>query len=202
MIPNGVDPDEFDVAPAADNELGEYVFAVGRLVPQKGFDVLLDAFASSSLDGLKLTIAGDGVERQRLEARTDELGLRCRVRFVGMVDRSRLAGLLCGARAFAFPSRGEAFGIALLEAMAAGVPSVAAAAGGIPEFVRDGENALLVPPDDASALARALARLSSDEALRRRLSVAGRRTASALTWTDIAGRYDRVYRRSLFPLHV
>jgi glycogen synthase len=196
VIPNGVEPDEFAEA-SPEHDLGPYVLAVGRLVPQKGFDVLVDAFTSEQLAGLNLVLVGDGFERARLETRAVELGLDSRVQFLGSVDRPRLARLLRGACVFAFPSRGEAFGIALLEAMAAGVPAVAAAAGGIPEFARDGENALLVQPEDASALAEAIARLASDTGLRDRLVVGGRATATELAWSRIADRYEGVYLSAL-----
>ena len=196
VVPNGVEPSDFADAPP---ETGgqPYVLAVGRLVPQKGFDVLLDAFASDQLDGLNLVLAGDGFERASLEARAATLGLSDRVNFLGSVDRARLSRLFRGACAFAFPSRGEAFGIALLEAMAAGVPSIAAAAGGVPELVRDGENALLVEAEDPSALAEALARVVRDEALRERLVREGRKTAARLAWSQIAYRYEEVYLRAL-----
>jgi len=195
VIPNGVEPRDF--APAsdsdADHEFGRYILGIGRLVPQKGFDVLVEAFADRGLEGLSLVVAGDGVERRALEARAGALGVASRVHFVGWTDRKGVARLLSHAHAFAFPSRGEAFGIALLEAMAAGVPAVAAAAGGIPEFARNDQNALLVPADDPPALARALVRLSKDHELRARLRSGGRRTASQLSWSSIARRYECVY---------
>jgi glycosyltransferase involved in cell wall biosynthesis len=199
VIPNGVDPREFQAeSEASGDPAGDpYVLAVGRLVPQKGFDLLLDAFRSSRLTGLNLVFAGDGFERQRLEAQAAEIGLSARVRFLGSVTRPRLAALLRGAHAFAFPSRGEAFGIALLEAMAAGVPAVAAAAGGVPELAADGYNALVVHPEDATALAAALDRVASDAGLRERLIAGGLETASQLEWSKIAGRYEDVYREAL-----
>ena len=192
VIPNGVDPYEFRDIPVGESA-APYVLAVGRLVPQKGFDVLLEAFGSELLAGLSLVLAGDGFERPRLEARVAELGLGSRVRFLGSVNRSDLGQLLRGARAFAFPSRGEPFGIALLEAMAAGVPAVATAAGGVPEFARDGENALLVQTDDSDALAAAIAKISTDMPLRERLVLGGDRTAAELAWSRIAVRYEDVY---------
>jgi glycogen(starch) synthase len=196
VIPNGVEREEFAAAPG-EEDLTPYVLGVGRFVPQKGFDVLVDAFASDLLTGLNLVLAGDGFERPRLEARAAELGLGRRIRFLGFVERPRLARLLRGARVFAFPSRGEAFGIALLEAMAAGVPAVAAAAGGVPELARDGENALLVQPESAHALAQAIARLASDEPLRERLALGGRETAAELSWSRIATCYEDVYTKAL-----
>jgi glycogen synthase len=193
VILNGVEPADF-AGYQPEQGLERSVLAVGRLVHQKAFDVLVEAFRSERLAGLNLVVAGDGIERQRLEAQASRLGLRDRVRFLGAADRARVASLLKGAHSFAFPSRYEPFGIALLEAMAVGVPAVAAATGGVLEFARDGENALLVPPDDPDALAVAIARLDADPELRQRLCEGGRATAAKLTWSGIVGRYLNVYR--------
>jgi glycosyltransferase involved in cell wall biosynthesis len=192
VVPNGVDPTEF-VDAVGEERPRPYVLGVGRLVTQKGFDVLLDAFADPRLRELELVLVGDGVERAHLEQRAERLQIAERVRFVGAVDRDRVGRLLHGASLFAFPSRGEPFGIALLEAMAAGVPTVAAAAGGIPEFARRGENALLVNPEDSQALADALVRLRQDAVLRKRIIDGGRATAADLAWRTIADRYERIY---------
>ena len=194
VIPNGVDPAEFE--PSARRVTSDpFVLAVGRLVPQKGFDVLLDAAADPRLAKTRFTIAGDGPQRATLQRQAEELGISDRVSFFGIASRAQLKELFRDSAAFAMPSRGEPFGIVLLEAMAAGVPAVATAAGGIPEFARDGENALLVPPDSASALAVALARILDDRALRERLAANGRETAEALSWNGIAERYEQVYNR-------
>jgi phosphatidylinositol alpha-1,6-mannosyltransferase len=79
--------------------------------------------------------------------------------------------------------------------MAAGTPAVAARVGGIPEFAADGENALLVAPDDDAALAAALRRLANDPVLRDRLAAGGRARADELSWARIAPRYVSIYRR-------
>lgn len=194
VIPNGVNPDEFD-----HGKQGGYVLAAGRLVEQKGLDTLIRAYAAASgaLGGRKLVLAGDGPERGRLESLAGSLGLNGNVVFLGSVGRDRVAELLRGADVFAFPSRYEAFGVALLEAMAAGVPVVAARAGGIPEFAVDGENALLVPPDDELALAGALTRLAGDTELAGRLAAGGRAQAERHSWETVSGRYESVYRRVL-----
>lgn len=197
VVPNGVDPEEFARSDTVETGFRPYVLAAGRLVPQKGFDILIDAFALGELANLNLVIAGDGFEREALVRRARDLGIADRVRFLGVVDRSRLPALMRGARAFALPSRGEPFGIALLEAMAARVPAVATEAGGIPEFATHDVNALLVPPDDAHALSSALALLSSDARLRVRLVAEGVRTAHRLAWKEITSRYEAVYRRAL-----
>lgn len=194
VIPNGVNPGEFDRGAQ-----GGYILAAGRLVEQKGLDTLLRAYAAAcpELGGRRLVLAGDGPERARLEGLADLLGLNGDVSFLGSVGRERVAELLRGADLFAFPSRYEAFGVVLLEAMAAGVPVVAARAGGIPEFAVDGENALLVPPDDERALAGALTRLVHDDDLARRLVAGGRAQAERHSWKTIATRYEEVYRRVL-----
>lgn len=191
-ILNGVEPADF-VGHAPEDGLGRYVLAIGRLVHQKAFDILLEAFGSDRLADLSLLIAGDGAERQRLEAIVAELGLQDRVRFLGSVNRKRVPGLLAGARALTLPSRYEPFGIALLEAMAAGVPAVATATDGMIEFAHDGENALLVPPENPDALAAAIARIDADDELRQRLIREGRKTAAELTWSRIADQYLDVY---------
>jgi len=199
VVPNGVDPRDFEVARPEVNGLGRYVFAAARLAEQKGLDVLLHAFTAAPLDGRRLVIAGDGPERASLERLAGTLGLDERVTFLGAVGRSQLASVLRGSDVFAFPSRREPFGIALLEAMAAEVPAVATRAGGIPEFARDGENALLVPPDDAAGLASALVRLVREPELCARLVRGGRATTSLLDWDRLTPRYEQVYRRVMRP---
>jgi glycogen(starch) synthase len=201
VIPNGVDPAEFEAPTfgevrAIEDQFGRYVLAVGRLVPQKGFDLLIDAFAAAELADLQLVIAGDGFERDALTLRASNLGILQRVHLIGAVGRDHLRALLHAAQAFAFPSRAEPFGIALLEAMAAGTPSVVAAAGGVTEFVRDGENALTVPPDQVGALVSALSRVVTDRALRGRLSAGGVSTARDLAWVRIVRYYEDAYAKA------
>jgi len=198
VVPNGVNPEDFARSDTVETGFGPYVLAAGRLVPQKGFDTLIDAFAMSELAGLNLVVAGDGFEREALVRRARDLGIADRVRFLGAVERTRLPALMRGARTFALPSRGEPFGIALLEAMAAGVPAVATNDGGVPEFATHDVNALLVPPDDARALSSALALLAGDPLLRERLAAEGVRTAHRLAWNEITSRYEAVYRQALF----
>jgi glycosyltransferase involved in cell wall biosynthesis len=193
VIPNGVDPSEFEDAGKVEAGFEPYVLAVGRLVPEKGFDVLIDAFAGRALAELNLVVAGDGEAREELRRRAAAKGVANRVHLVGTVDRPRLSLLLRRAEAFASASRQEGFPLSVLEAMAAGTPVVATAVGGVTELARDGGNALVVPPDDPSALAGALARVIADGSLRSQLSRAGTRTAYELAWTQIVERYEVVY---------
>ncbi len=172
-----------------------YLFAIGRHVPQKGFDVLLRALGLLRARGqaCDLILAGDGTEHAALKALAAELGLDDRVTFPGRVDHRAAMSLFAGCTIFVLPSRHEPFGIVNLEAMALARPIVASRVGGVPEIVSDDENGMLVPPGDAEALADALARLLADEAWRRRLGDAGRARAARFTWPEIAGQYLEVY---------
>jgi phosphatidyl-myo-inositol dimannoside synthase len=157
-----------------------YVLIVGRLAASeryKGHAELLVACAELR-DGrpdLRLVIAGDGDDRQRLTALAADLGLTDRVRFTGFVSEATLAELYRRAAIFALPSRGEGFGLVYLEAMRAGKPCVALSGTAAAEVVEDGVTGLLVVPEDRAGLARALVRLLDDPDLARRLGEAGQR---------------------------
>jgi colanic acid/amylovoran biosynthesis glycosyltransferase len=147
------------------------VVGVGRLVPKKGFDVLVRAAHGLPPD-VVVEIVGDGPQRAELEAL-----VRGRVRFSGALSHAQALARLSGASAFALPCRelpsGDRDGlpVALVEAMRAGLPVVTTAVGGIPELVRDGETGLLVAPGDDVALAAALRSMLQDGG---RLAAAGR----------------------------
>ncbi len=137
--------------------------ALGRWVPCKGFDVLLQAFARACRAGLpgELWLGGAGPEQAYLRRLAATLGIAARVTWIGWVDD--VAALLAAADAFILPSRAESFGIVLLEAMAAGLPIIATRTPG-PSTLLDDDTAYLVPPDDAAALAAALTALWHDPA--------------------------------------
>lgn len=150
--------------PAAD------VLFVNRLVAAKGVHLLLRALAG--LPGVSVAIAGDGPERGRLETLAGELGIEAR--FLGWVDAERRAALLRGCRVFAFPSLwDEPFGIAGVEALAAGIPVVASAVGGVPYWLEDGRGGLLVAPRDPDALRDGLRRVLEEPGLAERLAAEG-----------------------------
>ncbi len=145
------------------------MLTTARLDAQKGLTYLLDAAAL--LPDPMFAVVGDGPERAALEAQVAALGLRDRVRFLGY--RSDVPELLAACDVFVLPSLYEGLPLALLEAMASGVPVVATAIGGVDEAVQDGVSALLVPPADARALGVAIRTLLDDPGLARQLGTTG-----------------------------
>lgn len=198
-IPPGVDVDRF--RPAADDpaaraltrkrlglpETAPLVVGVSRLVPRKGFDVLIDAVARlhhSTAEPVHLAIAGSGRDRERLARRAVRAGLGERFHLLGRVPDDDLAAVYATADVFAMCCRerwggleAEGFGIVFLEAAASGVPAVAGRSGGAWEAVEDGETGFVVDPVDAGAVAGALERLLTDPELRRRMGTAARARA-------------------------
>jgi glycosyltransferase involved in cell wall biosynthesis len=151
-----------------------FLLAAGRFTHQKGFDLLIRAFraAAGSTRELKLVIVGEGPEAQTLRDLAAQLGLGARVSFPGRVRE--LSRLLKCAVAFILPSRYEGFPNVLLEALASGVPCVATdCPGATREILGDGAYGILVPPEDPSALAEAINRLTTDSQLHERFSKAG-----------------------------
>ncbi|MBM2821689.1 MAG: hypothetical protein HW413_435 [Thermoleophilia bacterium] len=146
---------------------GRVLAFAGRLGPQKALGIALEAVAA--VPRVTLIVAGDGPDRAALEARTTELGLEGRSRFLGSVSREQVLRLFGAADASVLSSAWENFPHTVVEALAVGCPVIATAVGGVPEVVRDGENGLLVPPNDVAALAAAIRRFFEDDELRRRL---------------------------------
>jgi glycosyltransferase involved in cell wall biosynthesis len=158
---------------------------VGRLVPKKGFDVLVEACAILKRRGFhfETAIVGEhGEHEAELRRQIDAHGLKNHVRLIGPMEQSRLYTEYQRADVFCLPCRvldnGDRDGLpnVLMEAMACGLPVVTTPVSGIPEIIKDGQNGTLVPPDDAEALANAIQRISSDRMLARNLGRAGRLT--------------------------
>jgi glycosyltransferase involved in cell wall biosynthesis len=173
---------------------------VGNLIERKGHAVLLHALAAIGGRGThvpwRLAIAGEGVERPRLEALTREYGLTDRVRLLGA--RNDIPDLQAGADVFVMPSLWEGLPLAVLEAMVAGKPIVASRTSGIPEAIEDGRQGVLVPPGDVQALADALWRLMNEPELRASLGRAAlERARSRFTIAAMVDQYERLYRQYL-----
>ena len=163
--PIDVVPNSVPVQPAASG--GPGLLFAGRLAPEKGLDVLLDA---AELAGLPLTIAGDGPLMARLKDRAN-----ARVSLLGWVSPERVSELLLTAAAAVVPSTWyENAPLSVLEPMACATPVVASAIGGIPELVRDGVDGLLVEPGSAASLAAALRAVAADPEKARKMGAAAR----------------------------
>lgn len=159
------------------------VLSVARQYPRKRTDLLLRALPhlAHRVPTVRLRIVGDGPELPRLRRLASSLRIGARVTFLGRVTDRALAEEYARADCFALPSEQEAYGIAAVEAMAAGLPVVAARAGATPEVVDDGVTGLLIEPGDVTALTDALTRVLSNPSLRRRMGRAGRRLAARRT---------------------
>lgn len=149
---------------------------VSRLLHQKGVHVLIDAFARcvQHYPQASLLIIGDGPERSNLEKQVQACGLAGRVHFLGHLPTPAVSAMMRAFDVFALPTFGEGFGLVLLEAMAWGRPVVASNVMAISEIVLHGETGILVPADNATALADALLQLLQDKHLRDTLGTAGR----------------------------
>ena len=186
VVPHGIDVPYWAELDAAQRRRVEelrrryprLVMATGRLVPYKGFDVLIEALRQ--LDATAI-IVGEGPLRRNLLRMAQQAGAAERVILAGMLSRDELKVHLHAARLYAFPSvsAAEAFGIVQIEAMAAGLPIVNTnLPTGVPHVARHGREALTVPPSDPAALAAVIAQLLDDPELGQRLGAAGRRRAA------------------------
>jgi glycosyltransferase involved in cell wall biosynthesis len=169
------------------------VGAVGRLVPEKGFDVYLEAL--QRLPGVSGVLVGDGPERARIERLREELGLRDRVELAGW--RADARALIGSFDVLVVPSRVEPLGIVALEGMSAGVPVVASRVGGLAEVVVDGETGVLVASDDADALANAI-RYVLDPDVNRAMGEQGRIVVRrSFSREEMARSFEDLYRSVL-----
>lgn len=195
VIRCGVDPAAFSATGPSTAE-PPLLLAVGRLVDYKGFRFLLASCLTLVERGLdfRCRIIGSGPEAGALRRQIDSLGLHDVVELAGVVQHAEMAGEFARAAVFVLPScvgrGGEMDGIpvAMMEAMARALPVVTTRLTGIPELVRDGENGLLVEPEDAEGLAGALARVLVDGGLRRRLGEQARETVVADYDVDVNTR--------------
>ena len=166
------------------------VVASGRFVPRKGFDVLIRAIAR--IPGAWLWLLGDGEERPALEALAENLNVADRVRFSGWVAEPM--HMIAAADAFVMPSRHEPLGNTLLEAWAAGVPSVSTRSEGPSWYMRDGIEGILTPIDDDEAMAAALTRLRDDPAKAQAYAASAReRLADQFGKDAVVDAYMRVF---------
>lgn len=175
---------------------GVLALTVANLRSEKAYDVLLDAAAKVVADHpqVQFVCVGQGPLLDDLLARRAELGLDRHVTFLGY--RDDVPRLLAAADLFVLSSRSEGLPLGLMEAFAAGVPPVVTAVGGMPDHVIDGRTGLLVPPESATDLAAAIARVVTDPDLRRRLGDGAAGAASAFDARRAVQVVEQTYRRA------
>ncbi|MBI5454195.1 MAG: glycosyltransferase family 4 protein [Deltaproteobacteria bacterium] len=225
-VHNGVDPALFSFhGSSALKNAGPKLLFVSRISPEKGVHVLLGAFEriSKEFPGTSLDIIGpeavtpieyivglsndksvkalERFYRSGYQAHLESMitaRLKDKVRFIGNLPHSALIDHYRGADIFVNASFSESFGMPIIEAMSAGLPVVAAKAGGIREVVDDGKTGILVEPGDENGLADAVIRLLKDERRRRSMGEAGRgRVLKHFTWDKVSGDLERLYSRHL-----
>jgi phosphatidylinositol alpha-mannosyltransferase len=199
IVPNGVDVGAFvEATPRADLPPGRRILWVNRLDAQKGFPVAVAAFSKVLVEvrDAVLVVVGDGKDREALGLLTESA--RARVDMRGVAPNEQVPSYHAACEVFVSPAVGqESFGIALVEAMAAGLPVVATDIPGYREVVSDGVEGLLVPPREPEALAAGLVRALTEPGLAARLGEAGRERARIYDWTVVVDRLEELYGRAI-----
>jgi glycosyltransferase involved in cell wall biosynthesis len=196
VIPFGVDTDMFSPTQLEEEREECEILYAGSLYPLKGVRYLIQAIASVRKQGLKanLTIVGEGQQKEALTALTRALGIEEHVKFEGFVPYSNMPSYYKRSDIFCFPTLGEPFGKAVIEAMACGKPVIATNVGGPAEIIQDEVDGLLVPPSNPEAIALQITRLIEDKNERRRLGERARETAvNRFSWSTIAEKYHQLY---------
>jgi len=193
-IPNGIDHAFWSAHPSVKKPASPLVVTVGQLRHVKGHDLLIAAWPAvlASVSNARLQIIGDGPARKELERLAADLEVAPTVEFAGQLRPADVRDALHRATAFCLPSRSEAMPLALLEAMAAGVPSVATRVGGVPQVLQ-ARSGLVVEPDNPEALAAAIIRLLQDRSLADRLGRAAQERARRYAFASTAEQYQSLF---------
>ncbi len=216
LIPNGSHPSLFPAPPHSQlgalrqqlsiPEADLVVFALGRIVLKKGFDILIQALplVKEKIPNVTLIIGGDGTDLSRLKIMAKDLGVSDSVRFPGTISRADVPTYFHLCDIFTLPAvfdpKGNVDGCpnVILEAMACGKPVVASGISGIPIVVKDGETGILVEEKDITQLAAALVALLTDKPKREQLGAAGQqRILNELTWDKVIEQIKDVYQHSV-----
>ena len=195
VIPNSLDMPAIEPTPPP---IHPSLLCLGRLVPQKGFDLALRALArlTRRRPDLTMAIVGDGPERQRLETLTRELGLEGSVTFTGWVEPAMIPSVISNCSAVLMPSRSEPFGLVALQAGQMARPVIATRVDGLREVVGAGRTGLLVEPDNVEALASGVEYLLDRPEEAESMGKLGRvRAETVFAWDAHVRSYEELYRR-------
>ncbi|HEY6456172.1 MAG TPA: glycosyltransferase family 4 protein [Steroidobacteraceae bacterium] len=193
VIANGATVPDLN-PPRSGASSGIRVLTVSRLIPRKDLETLIIALSQVDDPSMTLDIAGEGPQAESLRALARSLHMQHRVRFHGYVDRVGLARLRAAADIFVLTSVSESCSMALLEAIAVGIPAIATRVGGTCELIEHGRTGLLVGAHDAHGLCAALTSLARNAPLRRQFSEAGRALlAERFSWRIAALRYEALF---------
>ncbi|MBL8344496.1 MAG: glycosyltransferase [Rubrivivax sp.] len=195
IIPNIIDTQRFHPREPRVAGTAPHVIVTRNLEPIYDIPTAIRAFATIRKDhpGARLTVAGSGPQLGELQSLVADMGLSEMVRFSGRIENAQIGDLYADADLLLNPSTADNMPISILEALASGVPVVTTSAGGIPDLVRDGHTALIVPVGDPDAMAAAALRLLSDPALAWRLRSAGVREAARYTWPQVRELWQHAY---------
>jgi len=202
VIPNGIDPEQFSFPPEFRQQIRSelnfkdeeiIIISLGRLSPEKGHAVLIDAFAEASRKNqqLKLILVGDGPEKASLQTQAEPLLSSGRMTMPGHSDKVRK--YLALADIFVLPSLYEGFGLAAVEAMAAGLPVIASDVGGMPEIITDQEEGCLVKPKNPHKLSDTIINLSKAPEARLQMGEKGKARARIFTIEKMLNSYYKLY---------
>jgi glycosyltransferase involved in cell wall biosynthesis len=190
------------VSPSSRKELGLsedkiYAISVSRLIPRKAYPDLLKAFSIVEMHDLELLIIGDGPEEPKLKGLCAQLGITDRVHFIGYVNDDMKYKYLRASDFFVLSSLHEGYGIVFQEAMYSGLPVVATNVGGQTDFLREGRNSLLTPPQEPQALAASLEKLGSDPVLRQKMGKINQADIKLHFIENIANQYLDIFNYTL-----
>ena len=206
VVPNGVSINKYEIRnPKSETNLKSQnsniktIITTSRLVRKNGVDTLIKAMAilyvQHRMSNIKLQILGDGQDEKKLKDLVKELKVDDVVQFLGHIEPERVYDYLAGADIFVRPSRTEGLGSSFLEAMGAGLPIIGTQAGGIPDFLKDGETGLFCKVDDPKNLAEKIKKLIMDETLAKLIAENGRRLVlEKYDWNDLSQRMENIFK--------
>jgi glycosyltransferase involved in cell wall biosynthesis len=200
VIPNGIDLESYkDITVNPDKKpIVRKILFVGRLNPVKGIQYLIQAMkiVHDRMPNTRLILVGEGVERERLEVLSIQLGIQKYVQFIGKVPHERVQANMQQADIFVLPSLSEGFPNVILEAMACGLPVIASRVGGIPDIITNDTNGYLVEVKDIMDMANKILFLLSDDALRKKISDNNQHLVKKYAWDNVIFELEKIYKLS------